>query len=118
MVKLKHVSKIISTGNRILADEAFCELHHPGDWEYEGEEAEAAPSARTLTKLGAMNLFTDDELAGIYSAAKVNVGIEVWLEKFKAAQDVNLDDPRFRGGINALESVGLLPPGRAAQILA
>jgi hypothetical protein len=31
-----------------------------------------------------MNLLTDEELAGVYSAAKVHPAVEVWLAKFNA----------------------------------
>ena len=109
--------KIISTGNTILADLAFVEAHHAGDYE-EIVEA-AAPVARpALTKLAYMNRFTDAELAGIYTAAKSVVQVEVWLEKFKLAEFVSLDDPQTLGGLQALEAAGLLAAGRAAEIAA
>lgn len=38
------IYKIISTGQNILADEAFCERYHHGDWVYVGEQpVEPAP---------------------------------------------------------------------------
>ena len=69
-------------------------------------------------KSGRRNRFTDDELVGIYSAAKSVIQVEIWLEKFKLAQDINLDDPLVAAGLTALEGVGLLAAGRAAEILA
>ena len=78
--------------------------------------APAAP-ARILTKLQYMDRFTDVELAGIYTAAKSVVQIEVWLEKFKIAQEINLDDPATITGVEALELGGLIGEGRAAEIL-
>ena len=77
----------------------------------------AEPKPRQLTKLEYMNLFSDAELAGIYTAAKTVVAVEVWLEKFKLASEINLDDPRTVSGVNALEASGLLGVGRAAEIL-
>lgn len=71
-----------------------------------------------LTKLEYMDRFTDAELAGIYTAAKSSVQVEVWLEKFKLATDINIDDPRTIDGLQALEAAGLLAAGRAAEILA
>lgn len=65
-----------------------------------------------------MNRFTDEELVGIYTVAKTAVQVEVWLEKFKIATDVDLDDPRTVAGVEALEQAGLLAAGRAAEILA
>lgn len=76
------------------------------------------PTKRILTKLEAMDRFTDEELEDIYSAAKVNVSVEVWLEKFKQAQDTNLDDPRFIAGLGKLVTAGLLAANRPAEILA
>ena len=64
-----------------------------------------------------MNLFTDSELAGIYTAAKANIAIEVWLEKFKVAEIIDLLDPKTIAGLHTLEAVGLLATGRAAEIL-
>lgn len=72
----------------------------------------------TLSKLDYMNRFTDAELASIYNAAKSSVAIEVWLEKFKLATEINLDDPRTIAGVQALEAAGMLTAGRAAEILA
>lgn len=75
-------------------------------------------SVRTLTKLEYMDRFTDLELAGIYTAAKTVVQVEIWLEKFKLATEVNLDDPRTLAGLQAMESAGLLGVGRSAEIAA
>ena len=71
-----------------------------------------------LSNLDYMERFTDAELAAIYTAAKTSVVVEVWLEKFKLATEVNLDDPRTVAGVQALEALGILAPGRAAEILA
>jgi len=82
-------------------------------------EPEPTPvSIRTLTKLEYMDRFTDAELAGIYTAAKSVVHVEIWLEKFKLATEVNLDDPRTLFGLQAMESAGLLAAGRAFEIAA
>lgn len=72
---------------------------------------------RVLTKLQYMERFTDAELAAIYTAAKSVVQVEIWLEKFKLATEVNLDDPATGAGLQAMEAAGLLAPGRAAEIL-
>lgn len=84
----------------------------------------AAPVVqRRLTKRQYMNLFTDTELAAIYSAAKAVVQIEVWLAKFNAATpdpdgtSIDLDNPETLAGLQALEGAGLIGPGRAAEIL-
>lgn len=74
--------------------------------------------SRKLTKLEYMNRFTDAELAVIYAAAKTVVQVEIWLEKFRLATDVDLEDPRTVAGVEAMEGAGLLAEGRAAEILA
>ena len=83
----------------------------------EAEPVTATPS-RKLTKLEYMNRFTDAELAGIYTAAKAVVALEIWLDKFKVASDVDLDDAATVAGLAALEGAGLLDAGRAEEIRA
>ena len=73
---------------------------------------------RLISKLDYMNRFTDPELVAIYTAAKTNINVEIWLEKFKLATEINLDDPRTSSGLQALETAGLIAPGRAMEILA
>lgn len=72
---------------------------------------------RVITKLQYMNRFTDNELATIYTIAKTNIALEIWLEKFKLASDIDLDDARTIGGLQALEANGILASGRAMEIL-
>lgn len=76
------------------------------------------PNGRLISKLDYMNRFTDAELAQIYTAAKTTVAIEIWLDKFKLAESIYLDDPRTISGVQTMELVGLIAPGRAAEILA
>lgn len=73
---------------------------------------------RLISKLDYMNRFTDAELVAVYTAAKTNINVEIWLEKFKLSAEVNLDDPRTIAGIQSLETLGLISAGRAAEILA
>lgn len=69
------------------------------------------------SRLDFMNLFTDAELEAIYSAAKTTVSVEVWLDKFKLADWVDLTDPRTVAGVQSLETAGLIATGRATTIL-
>jgi hypothetical protein len=103
--------------NTIEASEDFCAEHYPF-YRLVEESIVTIPSVRILTKLAYMNRFTDSELAAIYTAAKSNVQVEVWLDKFKLAEEINLDDPSTIAGLQALESAGLLATGRSAEILA
>jgi len=75
------------------------------------------PPKPPISKLEFMSLFTDAELAAIFTAAKANVAMEVWVEKLKAATQVHLDNPAVVAGVNALETATLIATGRAAVIL-
>lgn len=110
---------INSTGNTIIADQDFVDAVYPGDHTLLPDDQVAVPAPiRIITKLTYMNRFTDAELAGIYTAAKSVVQIEIWLEKFKLASEINLDDPYTIAGLQAMEVSGLIATGRAAEILA
>ena len=105
--------------NTIIADLDFVNEHYPNRYREVPEDAPAPePAKTTLTKLEYMDRFTDTELSGIYAAAKQSVQVEVWLERFKLAESIDLTDVRTIAGVNALEQAGLLAEGRAAEILA
>jgi hypothetical protein len=103
--------------NTIEASEDFCATHYPFYRLAADQPSMSIPSGRTLTKLKYMNRFTDAELAAIYTTAKSNVQVEVWLDKFKLAEEINLDDPSTIAGVQALEAAGLLAKGRSTEIL-
>lgn len=71
-----------------------------------------------LSVLAFRSRFTDAEKIAIYTAAKTNVQVQIWLDDLMAASDVNLDDSRTIAGVQALEAAGLIGAGRAAEILA
>lgn len=108
--------QINSTGAVILADKAFVDQYHAGD--YTEVQDASTVRKRILSKLEYMNRFTNDELAAIYTAAKTVVQVEIWLEKFKLASEVDLDYPDVKAGLMALEVYQLIAQGRAAEILA
>ncbi|MFN3752383.1 MAG: hypothetical protein ACK4SR_13575 [Thiobacillus sp.] len=84
------------------------------------QAAQAAPpaaSGRVVGKLAFMERFGDEELAAIYAAAKTDVRVEVWMDKLKLAGEIDLDDPRVMAGLQALEGLGLIGAGRAAEIV-
>lgn len=72
---------------------------------------------RILTRLAFMRRFTNDELTAIYGAAKSNVQLEVWLDKFKLAEEINLDDVEIEDGLSTLEQFGIINVGRGLEIL-
>jgi hypothetical protein len=77
----------------------------------------AAPSQKVITKLAFMNRFTMEELAAIYTAAKTEVMVEVFLDKLKIAEEVNLADAQTIGGLQALAASGLLTEARVQEVL-
>lgn len=86
--------------------------------EFDNRPADDSYSAAArLSKGDFMDRFTADELTALYTAAKTIVQIEVWLDRFKVRDYIDLSDPRTAEGVHALEYVGILAAGRAAQIL-
>lgn len=82
------------------------------------EQSTEPSSSRVLTKLQFLNRFTNEELAAVYTAAKTNVLIEVFLDKLKLAQEISLDDPQTVGGLQSLVAAGLLSEARVQEVLA
>lgn len=107
--------KLLS-GNIILADQPFIDENHPGAVLVTDVPQPVARQV-ILSKLEFMNRLTDAEMAGIYTAAKSSVAVEIWLEKFKLATEINLDDPAVMAGLQAMEAAGLIAAGRAAEIM-
>lgn len=85
------------------------------------EQAAQVPTAvlphKVITKLAFMNRFTMEELAAIYIAAKTEVMVEVFLDKLKIAEEVNLADAQTIGGLHALAASGLLTEARVQEVL-
>jgi hypothetical protein len=85
------------------------------------EQAAQAPAAplpqKVITKLAFMNRFTMEELAAIYTAAKTEVMVEVFLDKLKLAEEVNLADSQTIAGLEALAASGLLTEARVQEVL-
>ena len=82
------------------------------------EQAAVQATVAPLSKLAFMERFTLEEMAGIYTAAKTNVVVEIFLDKMKLAEFIDITDANTIAGVNALVSAGLLTEARAAEILA
>jgi len=80
-------------------------------------EAQVRKTLYTLTKFEFLSRFTMDEKRTIYSLESTNVDIRIWLETFRVADEIWLEDPETVVGIQALEDATILAPGRAAEIL-
>lgn len=86
------------------------------DAEAARQETPAAP--RVMTKLAFTNRFTTAELVAIYTAAKTEVFVEVFLDKLKIAEEINLSDPNLLEALTAFVQMGLLAEPRIIEILA
>ena len=79
--------------------------------------------ARRLTKLAFIGRI-GDEFAGILTAAKSNVQVELfvrmldWATPDPDGTSVDLDDPRVVDALQTLEAAGLIGAGRAQEIRA
>lgn len=80
-------------------------------------EPEPEQPVRILTKLQFRNRFTMDEKAALYTAAESNAMLRIFLDDLNAAENIDLDDPATVGAVNALEHLGIIGSGRAAEIL-
>ncbi|MBM3273243.1 hypothetical protein FJY94_08415 [Candidatus Kaiserbacteria bacterium] len=85
------------------------------------EQAAQLPAApvpqKVITQLAFMNRFTLEELAAIYTAAKTDVMVEVFLDKLKLAEAVNLNDAQTIAGLQILAASGLLTEARGQAVL-
>ena len=70
-----------------------------------------------LSRLAFMRRFSDKELEDLYSLETTQIKIKVWLEKYKAATDIDLTDPDIVSGVHGLEAMGIIGAGRAAEVL-
>ena len=109
--------------NTIRADAEFVEKHYPGAQlvpEPEAVEPEPAASKR-ITQLAFLDRFSEAEgiaidLASIGATVEA-AGMRRWLKRVDAATFIDLADPRTVAGLQMLEVIGLIGPGRAAEIL-
>lgn len=81
-----------------------------------------------LTKLAFESLFTDAEWAAIQAfnasydsiealTPEQKLSIRRGLHSYAIAQDISLDDPRTMAQVTLYEMLGVIAPGRAAEIL-
>jgi hypothetical protein len=73
---------------------------------------------KIITKLAFMDLFTEEELETIYDGAKTVTSLQVYLDKLKVADNIDLNDLRTQAGLRKLEAAGVLTDDRVLAILA
>lgn len=103
--------------NTIIADENFVQQHYPGHYRLMNPQPVPPAPPQIVSKLAMITRFTDAEYTGVLTAAKTDVEVQGWLDRFYAANTVNLQDSRTVAGINLLVSKNLLTQARATQIL-
>ena len=70
-----------------------------------------------LTKRMFIKRFTATEYSTIKTAAAANSTLDYYWQLFMLADYIDLTDPDTISGVSMLETVGLLAPGRAQEIL-
>jgi len=73
--------------------------------------------SRWMSQVSFLGRIKQEELAGIYTLAKSDINVEIWLDKFKMAQEIFLDDPEMQANLPLFELAGVLAAGRAMEIL-
>lgn len=71
-----------------------------------------------LSKREFMKRLTPEEYATIKAAAAANSQIEYFWQMFMLSEQIVMTHPDTAAGLEMLEAVGLLAPGRAAEIMA
>jgi hypothetical protein len=102
--------------NTIIADEAFVEKKYPGHYVLVGPDP-VPFLLPVITKLAMIDRFTEAEYESILTAAKTDVQIQGWLDRFNASNQINLEDSRTISGINLFVSKELLTQERGNEIL-
>ena len=80
-------------------------------------EQDVVTETKSIDRIDFFNLFTIEELAGVYTAAKDNVLLQILLDKVKVAAKVELGNSDVIQGVGLLTQMGILTEERAATIL-
>ncbi len=102
--------------NTVIADAEFMELNYAGHYRLVGP-VPMPPLPNIITKLAMIDRFTEAEYEGVLTAAKTDVQVQGWLDRFNVSNQINLDDSRTINGINLLVSKNLLTQERGNEIL-
>lgn len=76
-----------------------------------------AVNTMVLTREDFFGRFTNAEIAAIYRAAQSNDDLFAYVKKLEINPTIRRNAADVAGGLNLLEAVGLIGPGRAAMIL-
>ena len=75
-------------------------------------------TGKILDHIDFYNLFTIDELAAVYTAAKENVYLQIFLDKIKVSKKIIMNDPDVITGLGLLVQMTILTDERRQAILA
>lgn len=92
------------------------DAYNAGSGQFTRPQPAAEPTSRDLPKLDYLKRFTQQERIDIRNMGKVSDLVNDYIELMNAAVTVHLDDPDTVSGLAALEQVGAIGPGRAAEI--
>ena len=111
----------LQTGSVWICVDAMDPMPGPG-WTYENDTFSLPPVVipvlpNIITKLAMIDRFTEAEYEGVLTAAKTDVQVQGWLDRFNVSNQINLDDSRTINGINLLVSKNLLTQERGSEIL-
>jgi len=76
-----------------------------------------APKSRIMSHFLFMKRLTQEERIAITLMEDTQPLIKDWVKMFTMAGEISLDDPDLVQGLYGLEAMGILAPGRAAEIL-
>ena len=93
------------------------ESQHPGDYTQLPDDPVAVAPSPPISKREFLKLFTPVEYGAIKTAANVNTTVDYYWQQFLLAEFISLSNVDTLGGLELLESAGLLSAGRAAEIV-
>lgn len=86
-----------------------------GIWNESTLEFDPYPDRRPIDKLDFLDLFTPSELENIIASA--NGKVRVFIKKLELAGCIDLKSQRMIQAVDGMEALGLIDPGRGAEIL-
>lgn len=113
------IADVALAANWIHSDTAGVgDSYNPGNGQFSSPLPTPMPTVRDLPKLDYLKRFTQEERIAIRNMGKTSDVVNDYIELMNAAVTVHLDDPDTVQGLAALEQVGAIGPGRAAEIRA
>lgn len=114
------IIKITKNGEQIntiivSSQEDAAELYP--DCNYEVLPDPPIPKQTVFSKIDFQKKFTQPELVAIYTEAKSDIEVEVWLDTFKIATEIDTTDEQTLAGMGMLVSKGVITQLRADEIL-